>query len=170
VQQKEQGRAPTTEASVSGGFLNRNSLPCTPRALAVSTVRDVTHRGLQLSSQSLSFVPAFDSLRLRQMSPSARASNAVFESIQSPTPKKTGIRWPGREADHSSPPNAEAKDAWSCASTPLYEEGKARLTCRKSPSAGPAVVTDHFLDVRIGPVAAFGCKHQAQRACTAYRS
>jgi hypothetical protein len=29
-----------------------------------------------------------------------------------------GIKWPGREADHSSPSSAEVKNAWSCTSTP----------------------------------------------------
>jgi len=28
-----------------------------------------------------------------------------------------GVKWPGREADHS-PPSAEVKNAWSFASTP----------------------------------------------------
>jgi len=31
-----------------------------------------------------------------------------------------GAKRPGREADHSSPSNAEVKNEWSHASTPLY--------------------------------------------------
>jgi hypothetical protein len=31
-----------------------------------------------------------------------------------------GLKWPGREADHSPPPNAEVKDAWSCTSIPQH--------------------------------------------------
>jgi hypothetical protein len=36
-----------------------------------------------------------------------------------------GVKWPRREADHSSPPSAEVKNAWSYISTPQY----AFITC-----------------------------------------
>jgi hypothetical protein len=29
-----------------------------------------------------------------------------------------GVKWPGHEADHSPPPSAEVKNAWSYTSTP----------------------------------------------------
>jgi hypothetical protein len=31
-----------------------------------------------------------------------------------------GVKWPGREADHSPPSSAEVKNSWSCTSTPQY--------------------------------------------------
>jgi len=31
-----------------------------------------------------------------------------------------GVKRPGREADHSPPPSAEVKNAWSYTSTPLW--------------------------------------------------
>jgi hypothetical protein len=31
-----------------------------------------------------------------------------------------GVKWPGREADHSPPTNAEVKKMWFCTSTPPY--------------------------------------------------
>jgi hypothetical protein len=31
-----------------------------------------------------------------------------------------GVKWPGREADHSPPSSAEVKNAWSYTSTPPY--------------------------------------------------
>jgi hypothetical protein len=35
-----------------------------------------------------------------------------------------GVKWPGREADHSSPSNAEVKNAFSCTSTtPIRHHG-----------------------------------------------
>jgi len=32
----------------------------------------------------------------------------------------TGVKRPGREGNHSPPPSAEDKNAWSCTSTPQY--------------------------------------------------
>jgi hypothetical protein len=34
-----------------------------------------------------------------------------------------GLKWPGREADHSPPSNAEIKNAWSYTSTPQCLHG-----------------------------------------------
>jgi len=35
-----------------------------------------------------------------------------------------GVKWPGHEADHSLPSNAEVKNTWSCTSTPpVYFHG-----------------------------------------------
>jgi hypothetical protein len=37
-----------------------------------------------------------------------------------PTLLSSGIKWPGREADHLPPSGAEIKNAWSYTSTPQY--------------------------------------------------
>jgi len=31
-----------------------------------------------------------------------------------------GVKWPGHEADHASPPSAEVKNAWGFTSTPPH--------------------------------------------------
>jgi hypothetical protein len=39
-----------------------------------------------------------------------------------------GIKWPGREADHSPPSSGEVKNAWSCTSTPSIRPHGVVLT------------------------------------------
>jgi len=39
-------------------------------------------------------------------------------SLRLPGALSLGGKWPGREADHSCPSNAEVKNAWSYTSTP----------------------------------------------------
>jgi hypothetical protein len=52
---------------------------------------------------------------------SRMALGATQPSIQwVPGALSFGVKWPGREADHSPPSSAEVKNEWSYASTPQY--------------------------------------------------
>jgi len=59
-------------------------------------------------------------------------SRPVLESIQTSTQSERqapfpGVNMPGCETDHSSPPSAEVRNAWSYTSTPTYVFAQGQL-------------------------------------------
>jgi hypothetical protein len=48
------------------------------------------------------------------------SSRPNLRSIQPPIQWVTGVKWPGREADHSPPTSAEVKKMWNYTPTPPY--------------------------------------------------
>jgi hypothetical protein len=82
-------------------------LPCTPKSsLRVFQPKFCTH--------SVSGIFLFTT-----------ASRTALEPTQPPIQQvlgdpSLGVKWPGREVDHSPPSSAEVKNEWSCTSTPPY--------------------------------------------------
>jgi hypothetical protein len=55
-----------------------------------------------------------------KISLSSETSGQVLKPIHAPIQRVTGIKRPGREAEHSPPSQADDKNEWKCASIPIY--------------------------------------------------
>jgi hypothetical protein len=71
------------------------------------------------------YINGFDSQRGLEICLFNTASRTAMGPTQPPTQwvagaLSLGVKWPGREADHSPPSSAEIKNAWSYTSTPQY--------------------------------------------------